>query len=247
MQHHGLPSLELRQLFDPRSCTYSYLLWAPDSLEAALIDPVHEQISRDMRLIRELGLKLRYTLETHVHDDHVTGSGELRRKMQSVVMVHENSRARFADVLLRDGDRIPLGQNWIEVLYTPGHTDGDASYLIPGAVFTGDSLLINGCGRTDSRFGDAGTLYDSITCCLFGLADETTVYPGHDYQGRLCSTIGAEKSGNPRLRNGISRDEFIVLMDNLQPVPHARPSEARTANLRCGTQGTVTRHSAVYF
>lgn len=246
MPQHGHTALKVRQLVDPRSCTCSYLLWAPDSLEAALIDPVREQIDRDMRLIREQGLKLRYTLETHVHDDHITGSGELRRKMKSVVMVHENSRARFADVLLKDGDRIPLGRNWIEVVYTPGHTDGDASYLIPGAVFTGDTLLINDCGRVDSRFGDAGTLYDSITRRLFGLADTTTVYPGHEWQGRACSTIGAEKTANPHLRGGITREAFIAIMENLQPAPGMRPSEALTANLRCGTRGAVS-HSAVYF
>jgi glyoxylase-like metal-dependent hydrolase (beta-lactamase superfamily II) len=247
MAKHSGQSLELRQLFDPASSTYSYLLWDTGSLEAALIDPVREQLERDTRLIRKLGLRLRCTLETHVHADHVTGSGELRRLLNSVVMVHENSHTRCADILLKDGDEITLGQSRIGVLYTPGHTDGDASYLIPGAVFTGDSLLINGCGRTDFQFGDAGTLYDSITRRLFSLPDETIVYPGHDFQGHACSTIGAEKTGNPRLHSGISRDRFIAIMESLELSPPARIREALPANLRCGVQGTGTRHSAVYF
>ena len=155
--------MESRQLFDPESSTYSYLVWDKDSREAALIDPVEDQVNRDISLIRELNLKLKYTLETHVHADHVTGSGTLRQTLNSIVLVHENTRTKCADVQIKGGDFIPLGTGRIHVLYTPGHTEGDVSYLIPGAVFTGDTLLIRDCGRTDFQSGDAGTLYDSIT------------------------------------------------------------------------------------
>jgi len=227
--------MQVRQLFDPESSTYSYLVWDPDSREAALIDPVQEQVDRDIQLIRELHLKLRYTLETHVHADHITGSGLLRRSLNSIVMVHENSRAKCADVQIKGGDFIPLGAMKINVLYTPGHTDSDISYLIPGAVFTGDSLLIRGCGRTDFQSGDAAMLYNSVTQELFTLPVDTIVYPGHDYQGRCCSTIAEEMTHNPRLGNGKSREEFISIMDNLNLAPPKHIHEALPSNLRCGS------------
>jgi glyoxylase-like metal-dependent hydrolase (beta-lactamase superfamily II) len=238
--------MESRQLFDPESSSYSYLIWDTDSREAALIDPVQEQVDRDIRLVRELGLILRYTLETHVHADHITGSGKLRNILNSIMMVHENSQAKCADVLIKGGDFVPLGCNRIHVLYTPGHTDSDVSYLIPGAVFTGDALLIRGCGRTDFQSGDAGTLYDSITRQLFALPDTTIVYPGHDYNGRAYSTIGEEKIHNPRIGNDISRDDFITLMGSLDLDPPKRIHEALPSNLRCGTQDAVPRWLAAH-
>lgn len=228
--------MKTRQLFDPGSSTYSYLVWDTASMEAALIDPVHEQLERDSRLIRELGLTLKYTLETHVHADHITGSGTLRKTFKSIVMVHENSHTRCADVLIKGGDFIPLGSSRIHVLFTPGHTDSDVCYLIPGAVFTGDTLLIRGCGRTDFQSGDAGALFDSITQQLFTLADDTLVYPGHDYSGRFTSTILDERLHNPRAGNNTGRDEFIALMNNLKLDPPRRIHEALPSNLRCGTQ-----------
>jgi sulfur dioxygenase len=229
--------MELRQLFDPESSTYSYLVWDTKSREAALIDPVQERVYRDITLIRELNLKLKYTLETHVHADHITGSGTLRQIFNSIVMVHENSHAKCADVLIKGGDFIPLGSSRIHVLYTPGHTDSDVSYLIPGAVFTGDSLLIRGCGRTDFQSGDAGTLYDSIMQQLFTLPDDTTLYPGHDYEGRSFSSITEEKSHNPRIGNDKSRAEFIEIMNSLKLEPPQRIHEALPSNLRCGIHG----------
>ena len=237
--------MQVRQLFDPETSTYSYLVWDQETREAALIDPVQQQVSRDIQLIRELGLKLRYTLETHVHADHITGSGLLREALNSIVMVHENSRTKCADVQIKGGDFIPLGTKKIDVLYTPGHTDSDISYAIPGAVFTGDSLLIRGCGRTDFQSGDAARLYDSITRKLFTLQGNTIVYPGHDYQGRCCSTIAEEMSHNPRLGNGKSCEEFVEIMSNLKLAPPKHIHEALPSNLRCGTQGVdtpVTRH-----
>lgn len=229
--------MEIRQLFDPVSSSYSYLLWDADTLDAALIDPVRDMVGRDIELINELGLSLRYTLETHIHADHITGSGILRSAMNSIVLVHENCRSKCPDVLLKDGDRIPLGNSRIEVMHTPGHTDSDVSYLIPGMAFTGDTLLIRSCGRTDYQYGDAGTLFDSITRRLFTLPGDTLVYPGHDYNGRACSTIAEEKAYNPQLGNGTSRDRFISIMQGLQ---HEQPRSflgALPSNLQCGVSG----------
>ena len=238
--------MELRQLFDPESSTYSYLVWDRESREAALIDPVQEQVNRDINLIRELGLQLNYTLETHVHADHVTGSGILRETLNSIVMFHENSRAKCADVQIKGGDFIPLGTSRIHVLYTPGHTDSDVSYLIPGAVFTGDALLIRDCGRTDFQSGDAGRLYDSITQKLFALPDDTVVYPGHDYGGHSYSSISEEKLHNPRIGKNTSRDDFIRIMNNLKLDPPQRIHDALPSNLRCGTHGMDAVLSANY-
>jgi len=234
--------MKVRQLFDPESSTYSYLVWDADSLEAALIDPVKEQVNRDIKLIRELGLKLRYTLETHVHADHITGAGMLRNTLNSIVVVHENSQTKCADVQIKGGDFIPLGAKRINILYTPGHTNSDVSYLIPGAVFTGDSLLIRGSGRTDFQSGDAARLYNSIIEQLFILPGDTIVYPGHDYQGRCCTTIAEEITHNPRLGNGKSREEFIEIMNNLKLPPPEHIHEALPSNLRCGVQGVAARH-----
>ena len=226
--------MEVRQLFDPGSSAYSYLLWDPASREAVLIDPVQDQITRDLRLIRKHQLRLRYTLETHVHADHITGSGLLRRALNSLVLVHENSRSKCADILLKDGDQIPIGDRKIRVLHTPGHTDSDVSYLIAGMAFTGNALLIRGCGRTDFYSSDAGTLYDSITQRLFSLPDDTIIYPGLDYEGRTCTTVGEEKAYNPRVGNGISRERFICMTRNLQPERPLRIHEALPSNMRCG-------------
>jgi glyoxylase-like metal-dependent hydrolase (beta-lactamase superfamily II) len=228
--------MELRQLFDPASFTYSYLLWDASSREAALIDPVQEQVQSTIRLIRELRLNLRFTLETHIHADHITGANELRGQLGSAVLVHESSKSKCADILLKDGDQVPLGSEKVRVLYTPGHTDTDICFVIPGAVFTGDTLLIRGCGRTDFQSGNAGTLYDSVMQRLFTLPDDTMVYPGHDYNGRSFSTIGEEKMHNPRLGHGQTRNAFISLMASLKLDPPRRIHEALPSNLLCGGQ-----------
>lgn len=220
-------------------------MWDTDTLEAALIDPVQAQVDRDIQLVRELGLTLKYTLETHVHADHVTGSGLLRQALNSIVMVHENSQTKCADVQIKGGDFIPLGARRINVVDTPGHTDSDISYLIPGAVFTGDSLLIRGCGRTDFQSGDAARLYHSVRQQLFTLPGDTIVYPGHDYQGRCCSTIAEEMVHNPRLGNDKSLEEFVEIMNNLKLAPPKYIHEALPSNLRCGVQVSdtaTTRH-----
>lgn len=227
--------MEIRQLHDEASSTFSYLLWDPASREAALIDPVQEQSRRDIHLVWNLGLKLRYTLETHVHTDHVTGSGYLRQVFNSIVVVHENSHAKCADVLVRDGDFIPLGVERLTILHTPGHTSSDISCAVPGAVFTGDTLLVGSCGRTDYQSGDAGQLYDSITGRLFTLPDETVVYPGHGTATHGSSTIGRERLSNGRIGNNRSREEFVAYMQGLKLDPPERIHEALPSNLRCGS------------
>ncbi len=228
--------MKLEQLFDPATSTYSYLLWDEKTKQAALIDSVLEQVERDITFIKQLGLELRYTLETHIHADHVTGSGLLRDELGSQAAVHKNSNSDCADILLSDGDVLKLGDKVISVVYTPGHTDTDISYHIGTAVFTGDALLIGGCGRTDFQSGDAKTLYHSITKKLFILSDKTTVFPGHDYHGFTSSTIGREKAFNPRLGDNKSEQEFIAIMDALELDPPARIDIAVPGNLLCGLQ-----------
>lgn len=223
-----------RQLFDPDTHTYTYLLADPVTREAALVDPVLEQVDRDARLVDELGLTLVYTLETHVHADHVTGAAALRDRFGCRSVVHVEGGAACADVQVRDGDVLRVGSLVIEVRHTPGHTRGDVSYVVGDRVFTGDTLLIGGCGRTDFQQGDAGTLYDSVHEKLFTLPDDTLVYPGHAYDGRRVSTIAQEKEINPRLGGGRSRASFVRLMEELR-LPHPRRMEvALPANRECG-------------
>lgn len=222
----------LRQLFDLESSTYTYLIADPVSREAALIDPVKEQLDRDLKLLSELGLTLRYTLETHVHADHVTSSGALRERTGAKT-VGATAGAPCIDLQLSHGDTIRLGELAITVLATPGHTDDGLSFLAGGYVFTGDTLLIRGCGRSDFQNGDAGHLYDSLTQVLFNLPDETVVMPGHDYRGMTTSTIGEEKRLNPRIA-GKTREQFISLMDGLNLPPPRKIDLAVPANRACG-------------
>jgi len=226
--------MKIEQLFDPATSTYSYLLWDEKTKQAALIDSVKEQTARDIKLIKQLGLQLKYTLETHIHADHVTGSGLLRDEFNSQAAVHKNSESECADLLLSDGDTLKLGDETIDIIYTPGHTNTDITYRIGDKLFTGDALLINGCGRTDFQSGDAKALYHSITEKLFTLDDDTIVYPGHDYNGFTASTIGREKAFNPRLGNNRSEEEFITIMDSLILDPPARIGIAVPGNLQCG-------------
>ncbi len=226
--------MKIEQLFDPATSTYSYLLWDQKTKQAALIDSVKEQVARDINFIKQLGLTLKYTMETHIHADHVTGSGLLRDEFKSQAAVHKNSQSDCADILLSDGDTLTLGDEVIKTIYTPGHTDTDVSFRIDGAVFTGDALLINGCGRTDFQSGDAKTLYHSITDKLFKLDDKTIVYPGHDYNGFTASSIGHEKAFNHRLGNNKSEADFVAIMDSLILDPPARIDVAVPGNLQCG-------------
>lgn len=224
-----------RQLFDQESSTYTYLLGDESSKEALLIDPVDSGFQHYLTLLEQYGLVLKYSLETHVHADHITASGLLRQETNTLTGIGSRCNALPADLQLQHGDQLSLGHHIIHVLATPGHTTGSVSYLVDGRVFTGDSLLINGCGRTDFQGGDAGTLYDSITQKLFTLQDETLVYPGHDYQGYRVSAIGQEKAINPRLA-GKSREEFIAIMHALDLPKPEMIDIAVPANRRLGIE-----------
>jgi glyoxylase-like metal-dependent hydrolase (beta-lactamase superfamily II) len=233
-----------RQLFDRESCTYTYLLGDPSVGRAALVDTVREHVGRDLGLLEELGLKLGAVLETHVHADHVTGAGELRRRTGATCHVPRLGGAPCADVPLGDGDVVRVGEIALHVLATPGHTSGCVSYLVSWGdaaadrVLTGDALLVRGCGRTDFQEGDAGTLWDSVHTRLFTLPDATRVYPAHDYKGMSVSTIGEEKRHNPRLGGARTRPEFIELMAALDLPAPAKIAEALPANRACGDAGT---------
>jgi Zn-dependent hydrolases, including glyoxylases len=221
-----------RQLFDPVTCTFTYLLADVQEREAVLIDPVLERVEDDLALLDELGLGLEYVLDTHVHADHVTAAATLRKICGCNTAISARAGVDCADLLLRDGAVIHTGALSIHVLETPGHTPACLSYRCENMVFTGDALLIGGCGRTDLQGGDAARLYDSITRKLFTLPDDTLVFPGHDYRGRRSSSIGAEKRNNPRLRLG--RDAFLACMDRLDlPMPR-RIHTAVPANRACG-------------
>ena len=226
--------MNIKQLYDQETSTFTYLLWDSESNQAALIDSVKEQVKRDIAIIEEMQLNLIYLLETHIHADHITGSGILRDHFKAKVLVHKNSLSQCADQLLEHGDQVTLGNQKIDIRHTPGHTNTDISYVIDGAVFTGDTLLIRGSGRTDFQSGDAGDAYDSITQKLFTLDDETIVYPGHDYNGRMNSTIGEEKKYNPRIHTGVTREQYITIMNEMDLPKPKHIDTAVPGNLSCG-------------
>lgn len=232
-----------RQLFDHESSTFTYLLGCETSRTALLIDPVRDQVERDLTLVKELDLRLALVLETHVHADHVTGAGELRARTGAETMASP-SGAACIDRTLAPGDRVTLGSLTGHVLATPGHTDDSLSFLFGDRVFTGDALLIRSAGRTDFQNGDAATLYDSITRVLFALPDETLVYPAHDYRGHCVSTIGEEKRYNQRIGNGKSREQFVALMNSLNLPPPKLMDVAVPANRACGDATNKIPHGA---
>lgn len=225
-----------RQLLDPASSTYTYLLADEETREAVIIDPVLDQLDRDTQLVRELDLRLLYALDTHVHADHVTGSGALADRLGSKVVLGERSGVGYADRLVKDGDRVAFGRHWLEVRETPGHTDGCLTFVTEDQrmAFTGDALLIRGCGRTDFQQGSSAALYASVREKIFSLPDTTLVYPGHDYKGRCCSSVGEEKRHNPRLGEGKTLEQFVAIMAGLQLAPPKQIAVALPANLHCG-------------
>ncbi len=251
------------QLFDPASSTYTYIVFDEHSREAVIIDPVDEQLERDLATLQRLGLNLKWTVETHAHADHITSAARLAELTGAHSAAPAGCDVGTAARQLQDGDVLEFGRERLRVLHTPGHTAGSVCFYWQRAphereeppseaaqtplghqmrpdqrhddrhVFTGDTLLIQGCGRTDFQSGDAGALYDSITRQLFSLPDTTIVWPGHDYHGRTQSTIGVEKATNPRLA-GKTRAEFMALMHALDLPPPRRIDEAVPANQRSG-------------
>ena len=226
------------QLFDPASSTYTYILFDQVSREAVIIDPVDEQLERDLATLREYGLKLVWAVETHAHADHITSAGPLAELTGARMAAPQGCGIGTAAVQLAHGDRLDFGAESLLALHTPGHTAGSMSYVWREHVFTGDTLLIHGCGRTDFQSGSARDLYRSLTEVLFALPDTTTVWPGHDYQGRTHSTIGQEKAGNPRVA-GKTEAEFVAIMDALQLPKPKRIDEAVPANLSSGLRHDV--------
>jgi glyoxylase-like metal-dependent hydrolase (beta-lactamase superfamily II)/rhodanese-related sulfurtransferase len=225
-----------RQLFDQVSCTYTYLLADERTHEAILIDPVFEQHARDAALLRELGVVLRYTLDTHCHADHVTGAWLMKSALGSKIALSPVYGATNVDVPLAPGDVVRFGDQALEVRATPGHTDGCLSYVSSdrGRVFTGDALLVRGAGRTDFQKGDAQRLFRSIREQLFTLPDDCAVLPGHDYEGRTSSTIGEERRFNPRIGGAAREEDFVGYMKNLG-LPHPKLlALALPANMRAG-------------
>lgn len=225
--------IRFHQLSDPASSTYTYLLACPATGNAVLIDSVREQIDRDIEFLRKHGLRLEWILETHVHADHVTGAAALQARTGARTAVGRRAGIACATRLLGEGDAVAFGEESLAVLETPGHTAGCVSYLWNDRVFTGDSLMIGSCGRTDFQDGDPGTLFDSVTRKLFALPDETLVYPAHDYHGRRVSCIAEERETNARFA-GRTRAEFVEFMEALQLDPPRQLEFALPANRHCG-------------
>jgi sulfur dioxygenase len=222
-----------RQLFDSTSGTYTYLLASRQGGEALIIDPVLEKVDRYLQLVRELDLKLVKAVDTHLHADHITGLGALRDRTHCITVMGEQTKADIVSMRVAEGDRIDIEGVRLDVLYTPGHTDDSYSFLFDDRVFTGDTLLIRGTGRTDFQNGDPRAQYDSIFNKLLKLPDATLVFPAHDYKGETVSTIGEEKRFNPRL-NVKSMDEYAELMNNLK-LPNPKMMDvAVPANMHVG-------------
>lgn len=223
-----------RQLFDCETSTLTYLLWDLETKTGVIIDPVREQFERDLRVVGDLGIELVYALDTHVHADHITSLGMLREALGLCTAVGEPSGVPCADILLKDGETLQFGKHTLTALSTPGHTDACTSFLVENKVFTGDTLFIRGCGRTDFQQGDPFKLYRSITEKLYTLPDDTLVFPGHDYKGELVSTIGEEKQHNPRVSVKQTEVGFVTVMNAINLPRPKHIDEAVPANLRCG-------------
>lgn len=227
-----------KQLFESESSTYTYLIGCEETRQAALIDPVVETHERDLGVLKDLDLNLAATIDTHIHADHLTAAQKLKSLTGSFIYMPSKADVSCADIHVREDQMVPVGRLSLKPLFTPGHTDHHLSFLFeaPGwqVVMTGDCLLIDGCGRTDFQGGNTHELYKSVHEKLFTLADETLVYPGHDYHGRRVSSIGQEKTRNPRL--GVDQDlaAFSKIMDNLELAYPKKMELAVPANMECG-------------
>jgi sulfur dioxygenase len=228
--------LIFRQLIDPQSSTYTYLLADAESHDAVLIDPVFEQMRRDAALIHELGLRLRYTLDTHVHADHVTAAWVLKQSLHSQIALGARAAVDGADRPLSQGAKVTFGKRYLSVRETPGHTAGCVTYVLDDErmAFTGDCLLVRGCGRTDFQGGDARVMYRAVHQQIFTLPEECLLYPAHDYRGITVTTVGEERRLNPRLGGNLSESDFAGYMENLGLAHPKQIDIAVPANLRCG-------------
>jgi sulfur dioxygenase len=236
-----------RQLYEPLSSTYTYLLGCEETGQAVLIDPVVPTMGRDLAELDRLGLKLAYTLETHIHADHITAALELKQAVGSRIAAPAFDRLPCAEVGIEEGKPFQVASIILQPLHTPGHTDGHFSYVLDDRLFSGDALLIDGCGRTDFQNGDADALYNSVTQKLFSLPDEMLVYPAHDYQDRRVSSIAQEKKRNPRLGQGRTIEQFREIMARLD-LPYPKFIDfAVPGNRLCGVcPPDVPEHLASY-
>jgi glyoxylase-like metal-dependent hydrolase (beta-lactamase superfamily II) len=224
------------QLFEKETSTYTYIIADRKTREAAIIDPVIETIDRDLNLIRELNLNLKYVLDTHIHADHITAAGEIRKRMGAKSAISKAARVDCVDILLDDGSTLLLGDQVITAFSTPGHTDSCMSFLFDGRIFTGDALLIRGNGRTDFQEGSSERLFESVHKKLYSLPPDTLVYPAHDYKGFTSSTIESELKWNPRLGIDKKKTDFIQIMSELKLDHPKKIQEALPANRACGVK-----------
>lgn len=231
-------NLIFRQLFDYETWTYTYLLADSVSKEAILIDTVKEQVNRDLSILKEMGLTLKYVLDTHVHADHVTGAAKLREATGAKTGLSKNAGVTCADLALEDGQELTFGNFKVKALATPGHTDTCMSYYSEGMVFTGDTLFVRDVGRTDFQQGSNEKMFDSIRSKLFRLPKDTLVYPGHDYHGRMVSTIQEEQLLNPKVGTNHTFEHFKTEMEAMKLGPPKRLHVAVPANLKCGADET---------
>lgn len=227
------------QLFEKESSTYTYLLGDVKTAEAIIIDPVSETVERDLKLINDLGLKLKYILETHVHADHITGSGVLRNRTGAQIALGAANDSSCADISLKDGDEIKFGAHKITAIETPGHTKGCLTYFLDNMLFTGDTLLIRGCGRTDFQDGSSEKLFHSVREKIFSFPDSTYIYPAHDYKGFTRTTVGDEKKLNPRLKLENTKEDFVKIMANLKLDYPKKIQVAVPANMQCGIRASM--------
>ena len=224
------------QDIDDRAESRTYIVADRDSGKAIIIDAVIENVERDLKTIKELGLTLAFAVETHIHADHITGASMIKDRTGAQIVYGGGAEGVVtgADMFLHEGQELHFGNTALKALATPGHTDSCTSYVLPGAVFTGDTMFIRGNGRTDFQGGSAEKLFDSVRQKLFALPDDTIVYPGHDYNGRVSSTIGEEKQSNERLNLSIDKDTFVEMMDNRKMPRPSKMDIALPANMKAG-------------
>lgn len=229
-------NLFFKQVFDEETSTYTYFLADRSTGQSIVIDPVLGQAQRDLEIIKSNNFKLKYIIETHVHADHITGAALLKKSTNAQIVLSSKSESKFADILAKDDQSFEYENFQFKTLHTPGHTHTCSSIYSEGMVFTGDTLLINGCGRTDFQSGSSEQLYDSITQKLFTLPEETKVYPGHDYNKKTQSTIKVEQETNSRIGNKKSKEDFVKTMEDLNLDPPKKIEESVPANMKCGLQ-----------